>query len=83
LSYIAQGRISFPDDLIKYKDDPKFIEIQNRIASIPPVAATQQWSEISALASTADSATIVARLSAFVNNYAANPACAQMVESAR
>lgn len=84
MQFISEGRVKFPEDLIKYKNNAKFAEIQKRFANMPDPAAATKWYKIKAKLDAGDSSqTIIRELSSFVNAFADNSGCAQMVKSAR
>ncbi len=80
--YIAQGLIQFPQDLIKFKDNPKYKAIEKELTSMPSHEATERWKEIEALPS-GDSASIAAALNEFISRYSSYPGNGELIEQAR
>lgn len=80
--YISQGLIKFPDDLIKYKDNPKFRAIENELANIPAPDAVSAWKEIEAIPAD-DAATLSRLLTNFIAAHGAYPGNKGMTDKAR
>lgn len=80
--YISQGLISFPDDLAKYKDSPKYKAIEKELTSMPSHEASARWKEIEAM-DNSDLATLTAALGSFISVYGSYPGNQTLVESAR
>lgn len=81
--YISQGLVQFPQDLLKYKDTPKFKAIEQEMSNIPNPEATARWKEIEAMESNCDSTTLAAMLNEFISRYGDYPGNAAMVDKAR
>lgn len=80
--YISKGLIKFPDDLARYKDNPKYKAIEKELSSMPSHEATERWKEIEGMAP-GDIASLSAALTDFVARYGSYPGNQQMVEAAR
>ncbi|MDE6198964.1 MAG: hypothetical protein K2L55_02595 [Muribaculaceae bacterium] len=80
--YISQGLISFPDDLAKYKDSPKYKAIEKELTSMPSHEASARWKEIEAM-DNSDLATLTAALGSFISVYGSYPGNQTLVDSAR
>ena len=81
--YISQGLVKFPQDLLKYKDTPKFKAIENELQNIPSPEAIARWKEIEAMASSGDTSKMASILNEFITRYGNYPGNADMVEKAR
>lgn len=80
--YITQGLITFPDDLLKFKDSPKYKAIEKELTSIPSQEAVARWKEIEGM-DNSDSATLTAALGDFIARFDSYPGNRQLVEKAR
>ncbi|MBD5247404.1 MAG: hypothetical protein HDS54_04470 [Barnesiella sp.] len=80
--YISQGLIKFPDDLLKYKDNPKFRAIESELSNMPAPDAVAAWKEIESIPAD-DTATLSHLLSRFIANHGAFPGNKTMVDKAR
>lgn len=84
LKFIEDGRITFPDDLTKYRNHPKYKEISSRFASMPDPAATAEFADIKALyEETPTSAAIAPRLTSFIARYSSSAPLKEKVAEAR
>ena len=81
--YISQGLVKFPQDLLKYKDTPRFKAIENELQNIPSPEAIARWKEIEAMASSGDTSKMASILNEFITRYGNYPGNADMVEKAR
>lgn len=80
--YISQGLIKFPDDLLKYKDNPKFRAIETELSNMPAPDALAAWKEIEAIPAS-DTATLSRMLSNFIATHGAYPGNKDMADKAR
>ncbi|MBD5228525.1 MAG: hypothetical protein HDS69_00540 [Bacteroidales bacterium] len=80
--YISQGLIKFPDDLLKYKDNPKFRAIESELSNMPAPDAVAAWKEIESIPAD-DTATLSHLLSRFIANHGAFPGNKTMADKAR
>lgn len=84
LKEIENGRIAFPDDLLRYKDTAKFKEIQRQFASLPDPEAVKLFDRITELeASGSDNHQLQTLLSNFIDRYGASESLAEKVQHAR
>lgn len=84
MRFIHEGRVNFPDDLKKYSKDPKFIEIQNRLANMPDPEAIRAWDELKPLLeSNTNPNQAIQELNRFINRFADSPSSKAMLEQAR
>lgn len=82
--HITEGRVKFPDDLIKYKNTPKFKEIERRMANMPDPEATRTWNTLKAKADNGDtSEALISELTRFVNLYSTKSGCRTITDLAR
>lgn len=80
--YIEKGLLKFPDDLIKFKDTPKYKAIEQEMSSIPETEAVARWKEIQDMPAD-DINQLTSALSEFVKRYGSYPGNSSMVNSAK
>lgn len=82
LDFISKGLVRFPDDLVQYRNHPKFQAIEQQLGSIPSPEALARWNEIAAMRPSAGHQTLTAALTDFINRFGSNPGNANMVNQA-
>lgn len=81
--YIIKGDIKFPDDLIKYRQHPKFKEIQTQMRNMPDPAVLAQFSELSNLVDrNPDDPSLTVRLADFISRNRTNNTVSEQVARA-
>lgn len=82
--HITEGRVKFPDDLIKYKNDPKFKEIERRFANMPDPEAINIWKSLKAQVDSGDtSQNVVYSITQFINRYGSKNGCSEIIGQAK
>lgn len=82
LDFIAKGLVKFPDDLVQYRNHPKFQAIEQQFGALPSPDALSRWNEISAMNGSVSPDTLAAALADFINKYGANKGNSNMISQA-